>query len=263
MESRLPYPASLASRRRIGLPLLWAMVAIPAIAIAASWVLRPTLTSEIRPAQISLNEGQAYSSGPLFERRYFYVVRSDSMSRPERSRLELLEDNVPLGPAHSLHQRIRETGRGSYSHWSGSVLFSSSDGTDPRTNGRHYAARVRAEISSLFVLPVIVLTPILALVASGLQFRSRLGGEFAPFSGRMIRRYGLPLALIGLGGVAWLLSQASLGILSSLLLTAGLIAGPLGAFLLICEFVEGNVSSRAESGPASESRGDLSRRLGC
>ena len=38
----------------------------------------------------------------------------DDLSDPRRSPLRLFEDGKPLGPAHALHQRIREDGAGRY-----------------------------------------------------------------------------------------------------------------------------------------------------
>jgi len=58
-----------------------------------------------------------------------------------QSRLTVFENGKPLGPAHALHSRIREYGRGLYSHWKGSLLFSSSDGTSPVNNGRTYTLK--------------------------------------------------------------------------------------------------------------------------
>jgi len=56
-----------------------------------------------------------------------------------KSMLMLFEDGKPLGPPRSLHQAIREEGRGRYSHWTREGLyFSASDNTDPRKNGRKY-----------------------------------------------------------------------------------------------------------------------------
>ncbi len=55
------------------------------------------------------------------------------------SQLMVFEDGVPLGPPHSVHADIREQGAGRYSHWTREGLyFSTSDNTDPRTNGRTY-----------------------------------------------------------------------------------------------------------------------------
>lgn len=54
----------------------------------------------------------------------------------------LLEDDVPLGPAHAMHHVIRAKGRGAFSHWRHQLFFSSSDNSPPQTNGRKYVLRV-------------------------------------------------------------------------------------------------------------------------
>jgi|RhiMethySRZTD1v2_1073278.scaffolds.fasta_scaffold12159_4 hypothetical protein len=61
---------------------------------------------------------------------------SDSESA---SSLKLYEDGKALGPAHSPHSDIRRQGRGSFSHWGATLYFSTSDNSDPRTNGRRYS----------------------------------------------------------------------------------------------------------------------------
>jgi len=66
------------------------------------------------------------------------VPRGDTSEEPGRSRLQLLEDGVPLGPAHALHSEIAGKGKGYYSHWGEELFFSTSDNSDPRTNGRAY-----------------------------------------------------------------------------------------------------------------------------
>lgn len=54
------------------------------------------------------------------------------------SPLVLLEDGRPLGPAHAAYHEVVGEGGGRWYHWFNSVVFSTSDGTDPRTNGRRY-----------------------------------------------------------------------------------------------------------------------------
>ena len=78
-------------------------------------------------------------------RGFTYVVRvpqlqgaSDDGDHPDRSPWVLLEDGTPLGPPHSLHEPIENVGLGRWSHWQDSVMFSTSDNTDPRANGRGY-----------------------------------------------------------------------------------------------------------------------------
>ncbi len=63
---------------------------------------------------------------------------ADNPNHPSRSPLVLCEDDAPIGPAHTLHVHIREHGRGAYSHWGNTLVFSASDNSDPNTNGRLY-----------------------------------------------------------------------------------------------------------------------------
>jgi hypothetical protein len=63
---------------------------------------------------------------------------ADNEELPTRSILMLFENENPLGPAHSLHNDIRNKGGGRFSHWNDALYFSTSDGSDPNTNGRTY-----------------------------------------------------------------------------------------------------------------------------
>jgi pectate lyase len=80
-----------------------------------------------------LNAGHAYAANlPELEKT------SDSMDAPRRSTVVLCEDGRALGPGHTAHNEIRQLGRGRYSHWATYIVFSSSDNSDPNTNGREY-----------------------------------------------------------------------------------------------------------------------------
>ncbi|HEX6441777.1 MAG TPA: methyltransferase domain-containing protein [Stellaceae bacterium] len=65
---------------------------------------------------------------------------ADTSVSPARSPLMLLEDQERLGPPHAGHAMIREIGRGAFSHWGQALYFSTSDNSDPQTNGRNYRA---------------------------------------------------------------------------------------------------------------------------
>lgn len=67
---------------------------------------------------------------------------ADTPEFPTRSAITLCEGNRELGPAHSPHSDIRNFGTGRFSHWTSVVIFSASDGTDPRVNGRDYRVRL-------------------------------------------------------------------------------------------------------------------------
>lgn len=67
---------------------------------------------------------------------------SDGAYTSEASRLILLEDGKSVGQPHAMHGEIRNKGTGNYSHWEQSLYFSVPDCTDPRKNGRRYAASI-------------------------------------------------------------------------------------------------------------------------
>jgi hypothetical protein len=93
--------------------------------------------------------GFSYQVGLQPRTRFLYALPADSQFG-NRSTLELYENSVPIGPGHMVHQDIIDLGGGRYSHWSAggqqAVYFSSSDGTDPRTNGREYAYASSAQV---------------------------------------------------------------------------------------------------------------------
>ena len=67
-------------------------------------------------------------------------IPGDAADAPSRSRLVLCEDDYMIGAGHSVHADISKQGRGRYSHWGSSVVFSASDNSNPNTNGRSYVA---------------------------------------------------------------------------------------------------------------------------
>lgn len=68
-----------------------------------------------------------------------YEGSSDNVKDNVGSKLVLYEDGKRLGPAHSIHDDIRQKGQGRFSHWGKYVYFSASDNSDPNTNGKKYS----------------------------------------------------------------------------------------------------------------------------
>ena len=66
----------------------------------------------------------------------------DNETYPNLSPLELLENGVAIGQPHSLHKEIIELGMGRYSHWEENLYFSTTDGSDPNSNGKSYSIRI-------------------------------------------------------------------------------------------------------------------------
>ncbi|HEX8021899.1 hypothetical protein [Mucilaginibacter sp.] len=82
--------------------------------------------------------GLRVDSGFCYKIGYDLPEIGDSNTSPTVSKLRLFENGVELGPAHSNHNDIRNFGLGQFSHWGNSLYFSTSDNTNPLTNGRKY-----------------------------------------------------------------------------------------------------------------------------
>jgi len=80
---------------------------------------------------------------PYKEKAFRAPVSHDLISDKEddMSMLVLYEDGYPLTQPKCAHIDIAEKGNGRYSHWGASIIFSTSDNSDPRTNGRVYSVR--------------------------------------------------------------------------------------------------------------------------
>jgi pectate lyase len=105
----------------------------------------PTVYS-INSSTIRHDDGHAYKTGPL-------RVSGDSNEQPTVSTLQLYENGVKLGPAHAVHNDIRETGKGAFSHWGIDLYFSASDNSSPINNGRKYTYTLTGTTTSSATQP--------------------------------------------------------------------------------------------------------------
>src|SRR5262249_11107608 len=121
--------------------LLAACITLLAANLGAACFLEftPRVSGVIARRDIQPELGLAYQVPIDLAVRRLYVVPTDTVETPTSSRLTLFEDGRALGPSHSVHGDIREKAGGKFSFWSGSIIFSASDGTDPRTNGLAYS----------------------------------------------------------------------------------------------------------------------------
>jgi|ERR1041385_2467400 hypothetical protein len=82
-------------------------------------------------------------SGFAYVARVHQLNQLGDLPDSDRSPVMLYEDNRVLGPAHSLHDDVANSGGGRFSHWKDiGIVFSTSDNTDPNSNGRTYWAVV-------------------------------------------------------------------------------------------------------------------------
>lgn len=132
--------------------------------LVLAWDLRPPKQVVQVNNTALINQGGNSYSFPL-QPHALERIDSDTSGAPARSKLILLENARPVGPAHVLHQEIREMGRGRYSHWNDAVIFSSSDNSDPRTNKDSYQAVVEVLPSQLLVRVAALTLLILAALA--------------------------------------------------------------------------------------------------
>lgn len=156
----------LLKRSRRFLPVSIVLLLVNVALCGFLW-FTPDVQYSIANHEIRPELGKAYRAAPGCGPRRAYCLPTDSAGSPKSSNLLLFEDGRPLGPQHSLHAEIRETGLGRYSHWDGSIIFSSSDGTDPRINGRTYSIKSSTEVEprlQLWLIGIVALANIAFLI---------------------------------------------------------------------------------------------------
>jgi hypothetical protein len=207
------------------LALAWIVLAIGPIAWISDRGIGASET--LSPASMTLDGDFALYAAILPPP--FFETRPDSNGQPTVSQLRLFENGLELGPAHALGTTVKSAGHGAFSHWASHVYFSSSDGTDPRTNGRNYTARFRVyltwagQAAALLGLPGLIAAA--AAMAAGMRLLLRR--ELS------LRHAAKPAANRG----SWLL-QVVRGTLDSprvVLQTSGLILAYSVAMVLICD----------------------------
>jgi hypothetical protein len=78
-----------------------------------------------------------------FDRKALLPYADDPALERGRSPVIIYEEGKPLGPAHSNFADIGTLGHGRFTYWTGQgLIFSTSDGSDPNSNGRRYWAVV-------------------------------------------------------------------------------------------------------------------------
>lgn len=133
----------------------WTCYAVAAAAyfIVAYWLkvsfVPPThLVPNISGEKIRLRppfEGFLKSRFAVISVDHVFGDLADTLDNDRRSPILIYEGDRRLGPAHSTHAEVGDIGQGRYSHYRDQnkhsiFLFSTSDNTDPITNGREYWA---------------------------------------------------------------------------------------------------------------------------
>lgn len=127
-----------------GLSLAWMII----VAVAQFSIAQQNYP--LQNSVIQHDTGCAYYAGPLSERPWAWPITrfmGDSTSDAQVSRLSLLENGKVIGSPHALHDSIRTSGLGNYSHWGDLLYFSAPDCSDPRANGRRYEIVMQPSLS--------------------------------------------------------------------------------------------------------------------
>jgi len=117
---------------------------------------------------MSHDEGFEFGAEVPFE------VRAAPSEDGIRANLELFEDGRPLGPSPSPRSEIQQAGHGAYTHLGTTVRFSTSDNSDPNTNGRRYVASYPVAESPVLVA-LVYLAATAVLVGAGLALLGLVG----------------------------------------------------------------------------------------
>lgn len=149
--------------RRIPLKITAGLTILGIAGLVWMWAMPPLHHADLSPGAITGIERRAFTA-PIPPPRgmvaVFFQFDRDSATAPTVSKLHLYENGRALGPAHAARGDISALGAGRYAHWDDHLVFSTSDNSDPRSNGRNY--RVDAPLSPRFRLQAIAMALLLA-----------------------------------------------------------------------------------------------------
>jgi len=155
-----PVPFLLRTRSVVLLTLLAMLVIAGAVALhqhsRGRWVLA-TEHRVLPPAAMRADADKAYT----------IELRQPWMSRRAKTYpARLLEDGRDLGPVIADRGKLRAEGGGRFVLWEGELSFSSSDGSDPRRNGRRYELVWPMPLTALATNGIKTLAVLLGLIAA-------------------------------------------------------------------------------------------------
>jgi hypothetical protein len=129
-----------------------------------------SVNSTMRPFDIAKREGHAYAWRVPNPSPGLTRIVSDGAANPEASSLLLIESGQEIGPPHTPHLYVGARGHGHFSHWGEDLVFSTSDNSDPRSNGLSYRAEFR-----VYPAPwLLISAAVFAVIATGLWWRRTL-----------------------------------------------------------------------------------------
>ncbi len=153
-------------RLRIARTLDWSIVllTVAVVYFAAMTALVPHLQVPVDVSRINLDEGNAFTFAPGRRSHWPYVIPSHPDFPLSPGDVRVTEDGKPIGTLEPLHSTIRQLGNGLFNFWQGTIWFSTSDNTDPRTNGRSYTVLIKERLARSARMAKIVSTAALVVL---------------------------------------------------------------------------------------------------
>lgn len=140
------------------------------LSLLVAQCLVPSAVEVVQPSSISHAGGNAYQIAvSLAPRRLgrLFEMKADNASEPFQSTGVVTESETALQHPYSIHADIQRIGNGRYSHWetpAGPVLiFSTTDNSDPRINGRQYVVSARSVLLPAY-FNFVLLLPLALLI---------------------------------------------------------------------------------------------------
>ena len=187
------------ARSPLGVVPGWLSIgALLVICVAGFGGLRATVV--LAPGNIRPELGHAYVVRIVSRTSWLVALPSDPKG------VVLKENANTLGPGGQLHQRIRDFGGGLYALNSTDLRFSTSNNSDPRTNGRVYRVDVPVMPGPLFfwVMPLGLMLAVIRWLP--------IGRKAAPYQVRNgVKASVLAVLAISAGGAASISALATLG----------------------------------------------------
>ena len=130
--------------------ILWGVSILPALIIFLQ--VSGFLAWETRTVDLSNTEPLPQYAPHAYITRVISPLVCRMWVFPSSNPIKLFEDGALLPHQNSSHMAIGEQGLGRYSFWNGDLYFSSSDNSDPRSNGRTYQLALPVPVCSLIRL---------------------------------------------------------------------------------------------------------------
>jgi len=99
-------------------------------------------TRSLDALEIVIDPSQFHQDGFMWSAGVEGLPIGDTVDDSGAARTQIYEDGDALGPAHAIHNQIKNLGLGRFSHWKDGIMFSTSDNTSPKENGRIYTIRI-------------------------------------------------------------------------------------------------------------------------